>query len=123
MSFGIIRAQDKYTGGTVMGIFDFFKRVDINTGVQEFQQTKDAVLLDVRTSGEYREGHIPGSKNLDVSRIRNAGSVIRDKHTPLFVYCYSGSRSAQATSVLKSMGYTNVNNIGGISGWRGKIER
>ena len=55
-------------------------------------------------------------------RIRNAGSVIRDKHTPLFVYCYSGSRSAQATSVLKSMGYTNVNNIGGISGWRGKIE-
>lgn len=106
-----------------MGIFDFFKRVDINTGVQEFQQTKDAVLLDVRTSGEYREGHIPGSKNLDVSRIRNAGSVIRDKHTPLFVYCYSGSRSAQATSVLKAMGYTNVNNIGGISGWRGKIER
>ena len=106
-----------------MGIFDFFKRVDINTGVQEFQQTKDAVLLDVRTSGEYREGHIPGSKNLDVSRIRNAGSVIRDKHTPLFVYCYSGSRSAQATSVLKAMGYTNVNNIGGISGWHGKIER
>ena len=69
-----------------MGIFDFFKRVDINTGVQEFQQTKDAVLLDVRTSGEYREGHIPGSKNLDVSRIRNAVSVIRVKHTPLFVY-------------------------------------
>lgn len=106
-----------------MGIFDIFKRADINTGVQEFQQTKDAVLLDVRTSGEYREGHIPGSKNLDVSSIRRAGSVIRDKQTPLFVYCYSGSRSAQATSVLKSMGYTNVNNIGGISGWRGKIER
>lgn len=106
-----------------MGIFDFFKRVDINIGVREFQQTKDAVLLDVRTPGEYREGHIPGSKNLDVSSIRSADSVIRDKQTPLFVYCYSGSRSAQATSALKAMGYTNVNNIGGISGWRGKIER
>ena len=69
-----------------MGIFDIFKRADINTGVQEFQQTKDAVLLDVRTSGEYREGHIPGSKNLDVSSFRSAGSVIRDKQTPLFVY-------------------------------------
>lgn len=106
-----------------MGIFDLFNSVDINTGVQQFQQTKDAVLLDVRASGEYNEGHIPGSKNLDVSSIRSAGSVIRDKQTPLFVYCYSGSRSAKATSVLKSMGYTNVNNIGGISGWRGKIER
>lgn len=62
-----------------MGIFDFFKRVDINIGVREFQQTKDAVLLDVRTPGEYREGHIPGSKNLDVSSIRSADSVIRDK--------------------------------------------
>jgi len=106
-----------------MGIFDFFKRADINSGIQEYLKTPNAILLDVRTSEEYREGHIPGSKNLDVSSIRSAGSVIRDKQAPLFVYCYSGSRSARAVSALKSMGYTNVNNIGGISGWRGKIER
>ena len=106
-----------------MGIFDLFKRADINQGVQKYQQTAGAVLLDVRTAGEYREGHIPGSKNLDVGSIRNAGAVIKDKQTPLYVYCYSGSRSYQATSALKSMGYTNVNNIGGISGWHGKIER
>ena len=106
-----------------MGIFDLFRRADINQGVQQYQQTADAVLLDVRTPGEYQDGHIPGSKNLDVGSIRNAGSVIRDKQTPLFVYCYSGSRSARAISVLKSMGYTNVNNIGGINAWRGNIER
>lgn len=106
-----------------MGIFDLFNRADINSGVQEYMQTENAVLLDVRTDGEYREGHVPGSINLDVNNINNAPSVITDKQTPIFVYCYSGSRSAGATSALKAMGYANVKNIGGISGWRGKIER
>jgi len=41
----------------------------------------------------------------------------------LFVYCYSGARSRQAATMLGQMGYTKVNNIGGISSYRGKVER
>ena len=47
-----------------MGFFDFFKMPDINQEIHAYKETKGAILLDVRTSQEYREGHIPGSKNV-----------------------------------------------------------
>lgn len=106
-----------------MGFLDIFKRADINAGVELYRQTKGAVLLDVRSAGEYKGGRIPDSINLDVGRIQNAPSIVKEKQTPLFVYCYSGSRSSQAVLALKNMGYTNVTNIGGIAGYHGKIER
>ena len=42
-----------------MGFFDLFKHTDINQGVAQLQQTANAMLVDVRTPEEYREGHIP----------------------------------------------------------------
>jgi len=106
-----------------MSIFDFFKQPDINKGLKEYAETENAVLLDVRTPQEYREGRIPGSKNLPLQTIDKAASVVENKDTPLFVYCYSGSRSRQAASMLQRMGYTNVTNIGGIAAYSGKVER
>ena len=43
-----------------MGLFDFLRGPDIDQGVKEYGGTEGAVLLDVRTPQEYREGHIPG---------------------------------------------------------------
>lgn len=106
-----------------MGFFDLFKQVNINQGVKEYQAASDAVLLDVRTPQEYREGHIPGSKNVPLQQLDRVTAVVNDKDIPLFVYCYSGARSRQATGILRNMGYTNVNNIGGIAAYLGKVER
>ena len=106
-----------------MSLFDLFKQPDVNQGVKEFQRTSGAVLLDVRTPEEYRSGHIPGSKNISLQTIDKAGAVAENKDTALFVYCQSGARSRQATGLLKQMGYTNVNNIGGIAAYAGKVER
>ena len=106
-----------------MGFFDFFKQPDINQGVKEFKQREGAVLLDVRTSQEYREGHIPGSKNVPLQQLDKISSVADNKNIPLFVYCYSGGRSRQAASMLQHMGYNNVQNIGGIAAYGGKVER
>lgn len=106
-----------------MGFFDRFKRADINAGVEQYRQTDKAVLLDVRSPGEYVQGHIPQSRNLDVEQIQNAPHLIANKHTPIFVYCHSGARSSRAAAVLKRTGYSNVTNIGGIIGYRGPIER
>ena len=106
-----------------MGFLDFLKRPDINQGVKEYSATDDAVLLDVRTPGEYREGHIPGSKNVPLQSIDKVGDIIENKGTPIFVHCLSGARSRQATAVLQQMGYSNVKNIGGISAYTGKVER
>ena len=106
-----------------MGFFDFLKQTDINKGVMEYCNTNGAVLLDVRTPQEYREGHIPGSKNVPLQTIDKISSVADNKNIPLFVYCHSGARSRQAAAVLGQMGYTNVRNIGGIAAYSGKVER
>lgn len=106
-----------------MGFFDFFKRHDINEGFETYKQTKDAVLLDVRSPQEYAEGHIPESRNIPLQELERVKDKIKDRSVPLFTYCYSGSRSSLAKSLLQSLGYTNVTNIGGISSYRGSIER
>ena len=105
-----------------MGFFDFLKQADINQGVKEYTATPGAVLLDVRTCEEYRGGHIPGSKNIPLHAIDKVASVAENKDTTLFVYCYSGARSRQAVGMLHRMGYTNVNNIGGIAAYVGEVE-
>ena len=105
-----------------MGIFDFFKHPDINQGVQEYKSAAGAVLLDVRTPQEYREGHIPGSQNVHLQQLDKVEEVTENKDTVLYVYCRSGARSRQAVSLLKHMGYTNVHNIGGIAAYSGKVE-
>lgn len=106
-----------------MGFFDFMRGPDINQGVKEYGAAPEAILLDVRTPQEYREGHIPGSKNVPLQTIDKVSAVADNKHIPLFVYCYSGTRSRQAVGALQQMGYTNVKNIGGISAYAGKVER
>ena len=106
-----------------MSFFDFMKGPDINRGVKEYSTTDGAVLLDVRTPDEYRQGHIPGSKNVPLQSISKVAGKIDNKATPMFVHCLSGARSRQATAILQQMGYTNVKNIGGISAYAGKVER
>lgn len=106
-----------------MSIFDFFKQIDINQGVQEYKNAADAVLLDVRSPQEYWEGHIPGSQNVPLQQLDKVEEVSEDKATALYVYCHSGARSRQAAILLKHMGYSNVHNIGGIAAYSGKVEK
>ena len=105
-----------------MGFFDLFKQNDINQGVKDYHNIPGAVLLDVRTPQEYRECHIPGSKNVPLQTIDKVTSIVENKDTALYVYCQSGARSRQAAGMLKQMGYRNVNNIGGIAAYQGKVE-
>lgn len=105
-----------------MGLFDFLSGPRIDQGVSEFRETPGAVLLDVRTPQEYREGHIPGSRNVPLQELHRVASVAAEKDTPLFVYCHSGARSRQAVGELRRMGYLHVRNIGGIAAYTGKVE-
>ena len=105
-----------------MGFFDFLHGPDINQGVEEYGGLEGAVLLDVRTPQEYREGHIPDSRNVPLQELHRVASVAAEKDTPLFVYCHSGARSRQAVGELRRMGYLHVRNIGGIAAYTGKVE-
>ena len=106
-----------------MGFFDFLRQPDVNQGVNDYKNSTGAVLLDVRNPQEYGEGHIPQSKNVPLQTLDKIRNIVDNKDTELFVYCYSGARSRQAAAMLGQMGYTNVKNIGGISSYRGKVER
>ena len=105
-----------------MGFFDRMKGPDINEGLARFRQTEGAVLLDVREPDEYAQGHVPGSVNLPLSALDYAEITLPNPAAPLFVYCLTGVRSAQAVSRLQKLGYRRVENIGGIRSYRGEKE-
>ncbi len=106
-----------------MGLFNILKGADINQGVKEYEHTPGAILIDVRTPQEYKEGHIPDSRNVPLQSLGNIKTVTDKMDAPVFVYCYSGGRSRQAAGMLGRMGYSDVRNIGGISAYTGKVER
>jgi rhodanese-related sulfurtransferase len=82
----------------------------------------EAVLLDVRTPGEFREGYIPGAKNIDVMGDFHGRIANLDKSKTYYVYCRSGGRSGRACQIMLGEGFEKVYNLGtGIMGWRGDI--
>ena len=93
---------------------------NINKGVAEYKNNPVALLVDVRETDEFASGHIPGAINEPLSKI-TLTTLPKDK--PLFLYCLRGSRSRRAAGLLKKMGYGNVKSIGGISDYKGEIER
>ncbi len=86
------------------------------------QLVKDgAIILDVRSKGEYDGGHIKGSINIPVDALSNNLNKLKDKNKTIITCCASGMRSAVAKNTLKSKGYTQVYNGGGWSGLERKL--
>ena len=106
-----------------MGFLGIFSSHDINKGVERFRSTPGANLVDVRNPQEYAQGHIPGSINIPLPALDKAPSIIENKEAEVFVYCLSGGRSRQASAMLRHMGYEKVEDLGGISNYRGRVEK
>jgi phage shock protein E len=81
-----------------------------------------AIILDVRSKGEYSGGHIKGSINISVDTLKNNLNKIKDKNKPIITCCASGMRSATAKSILKSKGYAEVYNGGSWQSLHNKIK-
>jgi rhodanese-related sulfurtransferase len=81
---------------------------------------EDAVVIDVRDTNEFANGHVLGAKNVPLARIEDAGSDLgKRKDRPLILYCDTSSRSGKALSLLKREGFTRVANLsGGIGAWQ-----
>ena len=81
--------------------------------------TEGAFLLDVRSPGEFAEGHISGAVNVPVNELEaTLGSLPVDRNREIIVYCRSGMRSSRARTILLKAGFSKVEDLGGMSIWR-----
>ena len=95
----------------------------VNMDVENFSHylSNDSVqLVDVRTPEEYAEGHIAGSRNINLfdSDFIDEAEKTLDKSKPVAVYCRSGKRSADAAKILAENGFNVTNLEGGILAWK-----
>ena len=76
-----------------------------------------ALLLDVRSPGEFSGGHIDGAENVPVNELGARAAQWTDKARPIVVYCASGMRSAAAKKTLLAEGFRDVHDLGAMNRW------
>jgi adenylyltransferase/sulfurtransferase len=81
---------------------------------------KSPVVLDVRESDEWRQGHLEGAIPLPRGFLEiKVESALPDKNAPIIAYCAGGVRSLLAAKAMKEMGYQNVSSMsGGYAAWK-----
>lgn len=102
-----------------MGLLDLLGLGGKSDTIKEFID-KGALIVDVRTVGEYQNGHIKGSKNIPLDMLSSKINELKKLNKPIIACCASGMRSAQATSFLKSQGI-EVMNGGGWNSLQNKL--
>ena len=88
--------------------------IDYENAKTILKNDKQAILVDVRSPQEYKEGHLDGSINYPLYDLeRNAEKLLKNKENTIIIYCQSGSRSQRALKLLKEQGYSNLFQIEG----------
>jgi rhodanese-related sulfurtransferase len=87
---------------------------------------KKVVVLDVRTTQEFNEGHLPNAIHIDVmdsvAFVQQSGKLKKGK--TYLVYCKSGRRSAKAAAIMEQQGFHHIWNMeAGITAWKGTIKQ
>lgn len=113
----------------MFGLFNTKPKTYQNINADAFQQQMKAAenvhIIDVRSDMEYRQGHIPGSKLINLM----SGSAQKEllqlpKDHTILLYCRSGNRSGMAAQQLGDAGYKKVYNLeGGLNYWNGPVAR
>lgn len=80
-------------------------------------QNSDVAFIDVRTKGEYDDGHAKGTTHMPPEKISDATIQDLKKYRAVYVICASGNRSAMACSFLERYGVHAVNVEGGTYAW------
>ena len=104
-----------FVGNRLRGIRD----VDC-AGALQMINHKDAFVLDVRESAEYKSGHLLNAQQIPLVKLRERiGELERHRDRPIVVVCRSGQRSATACALLGREGYAQVYNLaGGVMAWQ-----
>lgn len=119
-STGPVEAADRTPQQLVQEAKATIHEVSIND-VKKMLETKEKlIVLDVRDSQEFEEGHLPGAINISRGSLEfKAAMIIPDKDVKMIVYCGLDLRSPLATKSLNDLGYKKaVNMIGGLQAWK-----
>lgn len=111
ISFGTTGCSALSDGINVLSPKDFIKQAKADT---------TAIILDVRTTEEYKEEHLAGARLLDFlnTAVFDAGIKLLDKSHTYYVYCRSGKRSHNACLKMKKQGFKVFDMEGGILNWK-----
>lgn len=104
-----------FIGSKVRGI----QQVDTRAALQLINH-KDAFILDVRESSEFKTGHIVNAKLIPLGKLsERVGELEKHRDQPIVVVCRSGNRSSSACSTLNKQGFLQVYNLaGGMMAWQ-----
>jgi len=94
-------------------MINFFKKL-LNPGssldIEQLIQ-RGAVIIDVRTEGEFKSAHAKGSINIPLDKLNTRLSKL-NKNQPVITCCASGMRSESALNILKKNDFSEVYNAG-----------
>lgn len=97
--------------GTVIFIIKKSGQISATDALEKLKS--GALVIDVRSPGEYSSGHLDKAINIPLDEIESTlPKLVKDKNQVLLLHCASGMRSGMAKSKLHGMGYTNAFNLG-----------
>lgn len=105
-----------------MGILSFLFGANMSGSV--FADSSKFEILDVRTPEEFEESHVIGATNIDFLNPSFTASIQKlDKNKIYKLYCRSGNRSGQAEILMKTLGFSDVENIGSLAQAAQRLQR
>ena len=107
---------EKYWLFLLLGLWLAYKWWNSKRVIEMLPELKKqgAILIDVRSAGEFANGNAPGTINIPLQELGGRLGEI-PKHSPIVLCCASGTRSGMAKLLLLKKGYRNVHNIGSWS--------
>ena len=125
LSYFLFKAEDCYGsecevdfGIEEVNTEEYMKYKEMNPKIlPEEVLSKKVFLLDVREIQEWEEGHIEGAAHLPLGEINEESTKDFPRDKTIYIYCRSGRRAEEAENIMRTFGFENVVNIGGINDW------
>jgi rhodanese-related sulfurtransferase len=86
---------------------------------EQLRKDKRVQMIDVRTAGEFAQGHIKGARSIPIHKLRSELRNLRlDPNRPVIAICQTAHRSVPAVRLLRRQGYNVQQLSGGMNAWR-----
>jgi rhodanese-related sulfurtransferase len=97
-----------------------FGEINVISPADFKEKSANHTIIDVRTPGEFSEGHIEGAININFFDKNFLEEMAKfNTNEPVFIYCKSGNRSSSAIKKMSDLGFVQVNELqGGILNWQ-----